>query len=307
MQKISLRSTLLPLVIFAVCNALLIGCTAQALSTRPTRAPDPAEMLKDGRMALLLGSWKLIHIAPDGHAPANPGEDRTLLFANGVVYADLWEHRLTYDYRFVDDTHLQLTWTASTNSNDKVGAVITYPFVITGTELTLGSDVYQHVVKPIVKAATPKIKPTRSIISPTATLTEMMGTESYHNPNATREPGVITATLGQSFTLGVGQSAQLDEMPVRIKFLSVPEDSRCPTRVSCVWTGAASVEVRVTFATDLAETVMFDTNPAPQSNKMRIETGGLEIELVVLNPYPIYPTPAIEPSAYRAVFVVRAK
>jgi len=298
MQKISLRSMLLPALLFAACTTLLMGCAVRPIPPGPSENPNAGEILKDGRMAKLLGQWKLIRIAPDGHAPANPGEERTILFANGIAYTDLWEHRLTYDYRFLDDMHLQLTGTASTNSNDQVGAVLTYPFVITGTELTLGSDVYAFV----------NTRATRTPVAPTATpITGTIGTESYHNPDATLEPGVITATLGQSFTLGIGQSVQFTDMPLRVKFLSVPEDSRCPSRVNCVWMGAADVEVRLTFATDLSQNVMFDTNPAPTLNKMRVDAGGVEIELLLLSPYPVYPEPAIEPSAYRATLVVRAK
>lgn len=295
MQNISLRSTWLSVAVFAACASMLMSCAVRPIPPGPSPAPNAAEILKDGRMANLLGQWKLIRIAPDGHAPANPGEDRTILFANGVAYTDLWEHRLTYDYRFLDDTHLQLTWTASTNSNDKVGAVLTYPFVITGTELTLGGDVYEFVNK----------RATSTPVAPTATpITGTIGTQSYHNPDATLEPGVITTTLGQSFTLGVGQSVQFNDMPLRVKFLRVPGDSRCPSKVNCAWTGAADVEVKLTFATDLGQIVTFDTNPAPTLTKMRIDTGGVRIELLVLNPYPEYPEPAIEQRAYRATFVV---
>ena len=276
-------------------SMMLMGC---ALPPARTRTPDPAEPLKDARMAPLLGSWKLIRMAPDGHAPANPGQERTLVFANGVAYADLWEHQLTYDYKLVDDTHLEMTWTASTNTNDKVGAVINYSFAIAGDELTLNRDVYQRVVKAV---------PTSAPITTTATSTAMVSTDAYHDPSATLEPNMTEIGLNQPFTLSVNESARIQGTTLSIKFLSVPNDSRCPRQVNCVWTGAADVEVEVTNATDTSQIITFDTNPAPTLKKMKIVVGDCEIELVQLTPYPENPEPPIQQNEYRAELVVRAK
>ena len=41
--------------------------------------------------------------------------------------------------------------------------------------------------------------------------------------------------LNQNFVLRVGQEVLVAEQKLSVKFVSVPEDSRCPTGVNCIW------------------------------------------------------------------------
>jgi hypothetical protein len=59
--------------------------------------------------------------------------------------------------------------------------------------------------------------------------------------------GVIKASLGQEFTLPVGQTAALDSDKLKIKFDSVIGDSRCPTGVTCVWAGEATCQMVLVY------------------------------------------------------------
>jgi hypothetical protein len=47
----------------------------------------------------------------------------------------------------------------------------------------------------------------------------------------------ITASLGQEFTLPVGQTAIISGESLSIKFVEVTGDSRCPTGVQCIQAG----------------------------------------------------------------------
>ena len=49
--------------------------------------------------------------------------------------------------------------------------------------------------------------------------------------------------LDQEFTLSGGQEAVISGENLRLRFTDVLEDSRCPTRVECFWTGQARIAI----------------------------------------------------------------
>ena len=52
--------------------------------------------------------------------------------------------------------------------------------------------------------------------------------------------------LNEAFALGGGQQASITGEDLSLRFTDVLEDSRCPTRVDCVWlTGQARIAVLV--------------------------------------------------------------
>jgi hypothetical protein len=53
-------------------------------------------------------------------------------------------------------------------------------------------------------------------------------------------------SLGQEFSLAVGQGALITEEGLKIKFVEVVEDSRCPRDVTCVWEGKVDVTIELT-------------------------------------------------------------
>jgi hypothetical protein len=55
----------------------------------------------------------------------------------------------------------------------------------------------------------------------------------------------IRAALGQEFTLAIGQTAEITGENLKIKFLEVVEDSRCPSNVNCIWAGRVSAVVEI--------------------------------------------------------------
>jgi hypothetical protein len=57
--------------------------------------------------------------------------------------------------------------------------------------------------------------------------------------------GRITASLGQEFTLAIGQTAEITGEDLSIKFLAVVEDSRCARDVYCIWAGRVSAVVEI--------------------------------------------------------------
>ena len=59
---------------------------------------------------------------------------------------------------------------------------------------------------------------------------------------------MASAPLDQDFELPAGDERRLESSPVKIRFVQVVEDSRCPTDVTCVWAGNAKVRVEVDSA-----------------------------------------------------------
>lgn len=83
-----------------------------------------------------------------------------------------------------------------------------------------------------------------------------------------------------------------------VRFLGVPNDSRCPADVICVSAGSASVDVQVTSFSGAARVVRFETGDLKP-----VHFGTLTLELVQLAPYPFTGRP-IDPADYRATLRV---
>ncbi len=110
--------------------------------------------------------------------------------------------------------------------------------------------------------------------------------------------GSAAARQGDTVSLKIGQQRTVKPSKVRIKFLSVVEDSRCPTDVNCLWAGNAKIKVLVSTSRNSRE-FEINTNLGPQGNQL----DGWAINLVELTPHP---TSKGAPGArsYRAKFTV---
>jgi len=56
----------------------------------------------------------------------------------------------------------------------------------------------------------------------------------------------ITVGLGEVFTIGVGQTAQIASEDMEVTFIEVIGDSRCPQNANCDWEGVASSHIKIT-------------------------------------------------------------
>ena len=101
----------------------------------------------------------------------------------------------------------------------------------------------------------------------------------------TQQTGELAAQLGAAFTLRPGETANVGSTPLRVTFLAVTNESRCPSGVQCVWEGDATIALKVSSgASDV--TVALHTNPhAPGVTDVVVE--GYAITLQELTPYPV--------------------
>jgi hypothetical protein len=98
--------------------------------------------------------------------------------------------------------------------------------------------------------------------------------------------------------LAPGQEARVDET-LRLKFIGVSSDSRCPTDGDCFWPGNGAVEIGLTVGADPIQLFTLNTYLDPKS----VDFAGYHVSLVELTPYP-GPSAAIAPNEYRAHLLV---
>ena len=85
----------------------------------------------------------------------------------------------------------------------------------------------------------------------------------------------------KSFTLKVEQEKVVPGTRIKVKFIELIEDSRCPTDVQCVWAGNAKIKLRFSKGSS-EETVELNTFIKPKS----VEFGGYKFSLMGLAPRP---------------------
>jgi hypothetical protein len=108
-----------------------------------------------------------------------------------------------------------------------------------------------------------------------------------------------SAPLGGEFTLAPGETASIDNASIRVAFLRVSGDSRCPADAICILGGDALVHVRADGDGSAAEYELHTGD----SSRAAVTHRGFRIELVNLQPYPFSSRP-IQPGEYRATLRV---
>ena len=61
---------------------------------------------------------------------------------------------------------------------------------------------------------------------------------------------VVKAGIGETFTIGIGQTAQITDEDMVITFNEIIGDSRCPKGVTCIWAGVVSARVTIDYKGD---------------------------------------------------------
>ena len=89
---------------------------------------------------------------------------------------------------------------------------------------------------------------------------------------------------GREFKLKVGRQVTVKGTKLRIRFVAVENDSRCPSDVTCVWAGNAAVQIQLGIGRG-SKTVTLNTSKSP-SFVGEDEYHGYKVKLVELGPYP---------------------
>jgi hypothetical protein len=112
-------------------------------------------------------------------------------------------------------------------------------------------------------------------------------------------PAGPSVTVNERFTLAPSEVATVRDVDLRVQFMTVTGDSRCPADALCIQGGDAIVHIRVVDggATSEYELHTGDSSRATVTHKQ------VRIGLVELQPYP-FSSRTIAPGDYRATLTV---
>jgi len=96
----------------------------------------------------------------------------------------------------------------------------------------------------------------------------------------------IPAKLDTQFQLKVDQTALIRSENMRIAFLDVAGDSRCPSDVVCIWAGEVSILVNI-WKNHQNHGDLILTRGAGKGDQAAKTFDGYSIELVKVEPYPV--------------------
>ncbi len=116
-----------------------------------------------------------------------------------------------------------------------------------------------------------------------------------------KRPAGPSTPLNQQFTLPRGETISINDTSIRLQFVEVTGDSRCPANAFCIQAGDAIVVVRALDAGDAADYALHTGDSARAAATHR----QLRIELVQLAPYP-FSGRTIAQDDYRATLKVTA-
>jgi len=112
----------------------------------------------------------------------------------------------------------------------------------------------------------------------------------------------VPSIKGAQFQLKVNQTTSLESDSIKIKFLNVTEDSRCPSDVTCVWQGEVKIFVNI-IKNNKALGDFSLTSRAGDKNLATQVFDGYSIQVVKVVPYPTSGK-KISLSDYVATFVI---
>lgn len=75
-------------------------------------------------------------------------------------------------------------------------------------------------------------------------------------------PDEITVDRGEEFKLAIGQTAIVAGEPLKIKFIEVLTDSRCPANAICIWQGEVSCLIEITEGQSVFQKVLLQPGQA---------------------------------------------
>jgi hypothetical protein len=113
-------------------------------------------------------------------------------------------------------------------------------------------------------------------------------------------PSPTSPSLGQSFTLKVGQSVSIAAEGLNLRFDAVVSDSRCPSDVQCIRAGEAEVRLIASQAGANTQLKLIERGLTSDLNVVDYKNYTIEFKLT---PYPVSTQP-IKVSDYRLELTV---
>lgn len=112
------------------------------------------------------------------------------------------------------------------------------------------------------------------------------------------------AQIPGKVTLQPGESVSDADGAIKVTFIEVLEDSRCPADAVCIWAGQVKVLVEVEYGTEIQQyTLTGDT--LLEGDVKSITIGEYTITLVQVDPYPLASQPT-DPAAYQVTLTIES-
>ena len=93
--------------------------------------------------------------------------------------------------------------------------------------------------------------------------------------------GQVIAQPGRSVSVHVHTEKKVSNTGIRVKFLEMVEDSRCPRDTNCVWAGNAKIKIQVSKGSK-SQIMELNTNTPTKDNRF----AGYEFAVGKLTPEP---------------------
>lgn len=93
-----------------------------------------------------------------------------------------------------------------------------------------------------------------------------------------------TFNLNETASLAVGKTSKLSGDDLKIQFVAVTQDSRCPEGVNCIVAGEVKVSLKVN--TGGADHDINMTKEGKQKGGVSATVGDFSIEMIEVDPYP---------------------
>ena len=94
--------------------------------------------------------------------------------------------------------------------------------------------------------------------------------------------GAFTVVSGRQVEVQIGHEKRVANGGIRLKFVDLIEDSRCPTDTQCIWAGNAKIKISLSHAGRRPKFFEINTGVKPQT----IVFAGYEIRITKLTPAP---------------------
>ncbi len=92
--------------------------------------------------------------------------------------------------------------------------------------------------------------------------------------------GALSVAEAKPITVGLNKEKQVAGSKLRVRFVEMVEDSRCPADVECVWAGNAKIRLQVKQS-GRTETITLET-----MNSSAVVIDGYSFKLTELTPVP---------------------
>jgi hypothetical protein len=121
-------------------------------------------------------------------------------------------------------------------------------------------------------------------------------------PQSRNPDGSVSVALGEPFALALDESANYAGT-LRIAFVEMLGDSRCPSDAVCMVAGQVQVKVAVTAAGQAQTEVVLTLGDLYAGNVQQVALNGYRLSLQNVEPYPMT-TKHTRPDEYRAAFML---